>query len=133
MGEDGGLYRYTLTNGGLKDARHIGRNWQGLTNIASVGDFNGDGTADILATNANGDLFTYYTGKGGIIIQAAHTGRGWTGFTAFFAPGDLNADGRVDLVGRNATGVLYLYTNNSGNWGVAKEIGHGWGGFTLFA
>lgn len=133
VGEDGGLYRYTLTNGGLKDARHIGRNWQGLTNIASVGDFNGDGTADILATNANGDLFTYYTGKGGIIIQAAHTGRGWTGFTAFFAPGDLNADGRVDLVGRNATGVLYLYTNNSGNWGVAKEIGHGWGGFTLFA
>ncbi|MGD7732583.1 5'-nucleotidase C-terminal domain-containing protein [Propionibacteriaceae bacterium G57] len=133
IGADNGLYRYSIANGGtLRDARQIGKNWGAITNLASVGDFNNDGSADILATNATGDLFVYYSSPTGTIIQAAHIGRGWTGFTAMFGPGDLTGDGRVDLVGRNADGKLFLYANNNGKWGVAKQIGNGWGSFTLF-
>ena len=127
----GKLYRYTLTTGGFVGASQIGKNWDGIKYMTSLGSFNSDATADIIAVGTNGNLYAYYTGKG-LIIQAAQIGRGWTGFNALFSPGDLTGDGAPDLVGRNAAGTLYSYANQRGSFGGARQAGTGWTGFRLF-
>ncbi|MGA4506866.1 FG-GAP-like repeat-containing protein [Propionibacteriaceae bacterium G1746] len=128
---DGKLFRYTLTNDGFIGASQIGKNWQGIKQMTSVGSFNGDAAADIIAIGDNGNLYVYYTSRGNI-IQAAQVGRGWNGFTALFSPGDLTGDGRPDIVGRNAAGTLYSYANQQGSFGSARQAGTNWNGFRLF-
>lgn len=127
----GKLYRYSLTTNGFIGASQIGKNWGGIKFTTSVGSFNGDKSADIIAVGDNGNLYVYYTADGQI-IQAAQIGRGWTSFTALFAPGDLTGDGAPDLVGRNSAGTLYSYANQRGSFGAARQAGTGWNGFRLF-
>ncbi|WP_426623255.1 GH25 family lysozyme [Leifsonia sp. McL0607] len=111
--------------------------WGGFTKIAA-GDFNGDGTTDILATAANGTLYFY----AGVRQTASATawlqpgvvvGSGWDGFSSFVSTGDANGDGRADIVAVRPDGTLWLYAGNgktgaSGASGLSNPvvIGSGW-------
>ncbi|ASN52577.1 FG-GAP-like repeat-containing protein [Sinomonas sp. R1AF57] len=92
--------------------------------------FNGDGTADLFARTAAGDLVLYPgDGRGGWLAPQT-IGRGWGGFDTLLAPGDFDGDGAADVIARDAAGRLFLYQGNGqGGWKGAWQIGQGWGGF----
>ncbi|WP_344298734.1 FG-GAP repeat domain-containing protein [Sinomonas flava] len=93
--------------------------------------FNADGTADVFARNAAGDLLLYPgDGRGGWLAPQT-IGWGWGGFNLLLAPGDFDGDGFTDVMGRDDQGRLYLYQGNgSGGWKNAVQVGQGWQGFT---
>lgn len=127
----GALMRYTLSGSGFSGKTAIGKNWNGVKYMTSLGSFNSDATADIIAVANDGLLYAYYT-RDGKIIQKSKVGQGWANFTALFAPGDLTGDKVTDLVGRRNDGVLVSFANNRGSFSPARQAGHGWNGFRLF-
>ncbi|WP_267222195.1 choice-of-anchor tandem repeat GloVer-containing protein [Dyella silvae] len=73
---------------------------------AAVGDFNGDGVADILWTSANNDLYIWFGKAGGYTAQYAGTyPAGWSVVGA----GDVNGDGMDDLLWLNQSTHQFAY------------------------
>ncbi|WP_353945334.1 FG-GAP-like repeat-containing protein [Streptomyces sp. HUAS MG91] len=79
--------------------------WSGLTDLAA-GDFDGNGTTDLVGRNTATDRLQYWAGLGGgapdLFSTVKIVGSGWGNFTDL-AAADLNGDGRDDLVGRART------------------------------
>ena len=128
---DGRLWLYLGDGrGGVKSARVIGTGWQGMNGLYGVGDFNGDGWADLLARKSSGELLLYPMVRG-TISAARKAGSGWSSMQLVTAVGDFDGDRRPDLVARSkATGALWLYSGN-GTGGFARQrvIGTGWKNF----
>ncbi|MGA4508651.1 ExeM/NucH family extracellular endonuclease [Propionibacteriaceae bacterium G1746] len=129
------LYRYTLTANGLTGATVIGQNWDSMKFLFSVGDFNGDGLADLMGIRASDSTLWLYLGQPNASIgYARQVGQNWHGFKAAFSPGDLNKDGRFDLVGVDAQGRMWGYTNNGrGGWSFYRQLATGFETDRLFA
>ncbi len=124
------LYRGNGAGGWLADGQAIGNGWADFSALLNVGDFTGDGNADILArSGSTGALWLYpTTGRGGWGEPRA-IGQGWWAFTALAGPGDFDGDGRADVLGRTATGALLLYRGDGrGGWLDSRQIGQGWNG-----
>ncbi|GGP33150.1 FG-GAP-like repeat-containing protein [Streptomyces melanogenes] len=114
----------------------IGSGWNTMTNV-TVGDFTGDGKADVLATeSAAGDLYLY-PGTGavngmGTLGDRVKIGSGWSGMRDV-ARIDVNKDGKADVVAvETGTGNLYAYpgtgaVNGMNTLGERVQIGTGWG------
>lgn len=70
--------------------------------FGAVGDVNGDGRADLVAVDANGDAVSLFLnrGAGGFDPGTAHypTGRG----VSSVATGDVNGDGKIDVATANS-------------------------------
>lgn len=98
--------------------------------VFSPGDFDRDGTNDLLVVRSDGLLKLYRgDGAGAFRVTGGTTiGRGWAGFRAVFSPGDFSGDRAPDVIGISA-GKLYLYRGNGkGGWlGGRIQIGSGWG------
>ncbi|MFI2565002.1 FG-GAP repeat domain-containing protein [Paenarthrobacter sp. NPDC018779] len=124
---DGTLMMYPRINSAWESARTVGPGWNGFTTVLSPGDFNGDGTNDVLARDSSGRLFLYEgTGDGGF-RAGRQIGSGWNGFTAIVSPGDFNGDGNNDVLARDSSGNLYLYPGNgNGGWLNRSLVGTGW-------
>ncbi|WP_188285046.1 FG-GAP repeat domain-containing protein [Streptomyces sp. CBMA29] len=111
-----------------------------------VGDLNGDGTADLLATGTDGKLYVLY-GKGDGTLKKAVTyadsGDDWAPGT-IVRNGDNNFDGYQDVLRFSGTGYASSYANNGlgdfgrfgamsapwsradgASWTVARQILHG--------
>jgi len=95
--------------------QQIGRGWQAFDELDQVGDWDGDGTADLIARapgTAGGELRLYQgNGYGGFAPgTGTRIGYGWSVFDEIVAPGDWTGDGWPDLIARRAdTQVLYVY------------------------
>ncbi|MFE9445769.1 FG-GAP repeat domain-containing protein [Streptomyces sp. NPDC006602] len=80
----GTLWRYAGTGSASApfSARvKIGTGWQQYSKLFSPGDANGDGKADLMATNSSGALYFYAaTGTGTFKPRAAKATSGWTGW-----------------------------------------------------
>ncbi|MGR0161292.1 FG-GAP repeat domain-containing protein [Paenarthrobacter nitroguajacolicus] len=92
--------------------------------------FNADGTADVFARTASGDLLLYPGNGQGGWLPAQTIGRGWGVFDTLLAPGDFDGDGATDVIGRDRSGKLFLYSGNgTGGWKGSRQIGQGWQNF----
>jgi hypothetical protein len=122
------LYPGNGRSGWLPRVR-IGRGWQGMDAIVGVGDFNGDGRADLIAREkATGYLWLYPgNGRSGWLPRV-RIGRGWQGMDAIVGVGDFNGDRTADLLARErSTGALWLYPGDGrGGWLPRTQVGRGW-------
>lgn len=112
-----------IDNGGVVSAS-VPSSWR----VVGTGDFNGDGRADILWRNDNGQLSNWlgnvnggYTDNGGVAGASVPTS--WK----VVGTGDFNGDGRSDILWRNDNGQLseWVGTANGGftdNGGVVSNV-----------
>ncbi|MFF4308380.1 trypsin-like serine protease [Streptomyces sp. NPDC001601] len=137
----GVLWLYPGKGNGTFSARvRIGGGWSQYNQLRGVGDFNGDGKADLLARRSSGgDLYLYKgTGKSGTGLFSARVKvrSGWTGFNTLAAVGDLTGDGKADLLARTTGGTLYLYPGTgkatSEIFGTRKSLGTGFQQYDIF-
>lgn len=127
-------------NGTFAAAVRIGGGWSQYNQLRGVGDFNGDGKADLLARRSSGgDLYLYKgTGKSGSGLFSARVKvrSGWTGYNTLAAVGDLTGDGKADLVARTTGGTLYLYPGTgkgtSEIFATRKSLGTGFQQYDIF-
>jgi hypothetical protein len=85
--------------------------------VATTGDFNGDGRADILWRNDNGAIFDFLgTGNGGFTSNGDNSSVAIDNSWHVASVGDFNGDGRADILWRNDSGVMFdfLGTANGG-------------------
>lgn len=117
--------------GGWLPRRLIGRGWGSLSQVTSVGDWDGDGNLDMVARNdPTGRLYLFRgNGRGGWAASSV-IGYGWGGYSRLAGPGDWTGDGYPDLLAvETATGVLRAYRGNGrGGWLPSASVGSGWGG-----
>ncbi|MGW1880279.1 trypsin-like serine protease [Streptomyces sp. NPDC001975] len=143
LSEDSGgvLWLYPGKGNGTFGTRvRIGGGWSQYNQLRGVGDFNGDGKADLLARKSSGgDLYLYKgTGKSGTGLFSARVKvrSGWTGFNTLAAVGDLTGDGKADLLARTTGGTLYLYPGTgkatSEIFGTRKSLGTGFQQYDIF-
>ncbi|MGW7423498.1 trypsin-like serine protease [Streptomyces sp. NPDC054813] len=137
----GVLWLYPGKGDGTFGSRvRIGGGWSQYNQLRGVGDFNGDGKADLLARKSSGgDLYLYKgTGKSGTGLFSARVKvrSGWTGFNTLATVGDMTGDGKADLVARTTGGTLYLYPGTgkatSEIFGTRKSLGTGFQQYGIF-
>jgi hypothetical protein len=101
--------------------------------VFAGGDFNGDGHADMMAEESNGDLYLYPGNGTGGFGNGGHAiliGEGFNRYVSVFSVGDFNGDKHPDLMGlERPGGLLYLYPGNGkgafGNGGHGILVGEG--------
>lgn len=120
--------------GGFGTPRTVGTGWATFTTIVAPGDFNGDGTSDLLGVKANGTLWLYPgSGSGGFLAPTQiGTSTVFNTYT-FYTPGDFSGDGRADVILRRSDGVLLLGLGDGrGSFqGAFAQIGTGWSTLTV--
>jgi len=114
----------------------IGHNWSPFDILVNVGDFDGDGDADLIARNATTKALYLYRGNGSGGFQAGPgrvIAKNWSAFDKIVAAGDWDSDGDPDLIVRNATTKnLHLFRGNgSGGFtaGTGGVIARKWSAF----
>ena len=114
--------------GGWLAPQLIGTGWGIFNTLLAPGDFNGDGTADILARErATGLLWLYPRNAAGGWNPRVLIGNGWNFLPTLMSPGDFNGDRTADVLGYDATGALWLYPRTAqGAWAARVQVGHGW-------
>src|SRR5205085_1360931 len=74
------------------------------------GDFNGDGTADILWRHTSGAVYEWLL-NGTSIIGQGSPGSASTDWT-IVGVGDFNGDGTADILWRHTSGLVYIWLMN---------------------
>ncbi|MCZ2402222.1 VCBS repeat-containing protein [Paenarthrobacter sp. Z7-10] len=117
-------------HGGWLPRVRVGSGWNIFNAIVGPGDFNGDGTTDVLAREtASGNLWLYPGNGTWGWLPRVLVGHGWQSMTALLSPGDLSGDRASDVLARDGSGVLWLYPGNgSGGWLSRVRAGSGWNG-----
>ncbi|WP_173401504.1 FG-GAP-like repeat-containing protein, partial [Arthrobacter sp. H5] len=103
----------------------------------NAGDFNRNGTDDLVSRRVDGTLW-FHDGTGNGTFQApVRIGSGWDIYSQLVGGQDFNNDGRTDLIGRKTDGTLWFYagtgavtTSNEG-YKPAVKTGHGWNIFDI--
>ena len=129
--DDGTLWLHSSNCvGALKGSLKVGSSgWGAFTQVFSPGDFNGDGSSDVLARSSAGTLFLYPgDGKGGFRSRVV-VSSGWNGYDTLFSAGDAGSDRKADIIGRDAAGTLWVWPGNGrGGVGTRFKVSSGWSG-----
>ncbi len=124
-------------NGSLVDpnARRTLAGLSGMTAVVRIGDLNRDGREDVIARQANGDLWFYPGNSAGTGFGLRKkVGVGWQVLREVTAIGDLTGDGYPDLLAVSQGNNLYLYAGQPGSkLSGAKLVGGGWADKTELA
>jgi hypothetical protein len=95
--------------------------------LITPGDFNGDGTVDVLAKDKAGRLFLYGGNGSGGWLAPRQVGQGWNVLGKIGSAGDFNRDGFADIHGVNSAGELLMYYGDGrGGWKGVETVGWGW-------
>ncbi|TQO20778.1 VCBS repeat protein [Rhodoglobus vestalii] len=91
------------------------------------GDFNADGTADIVARTSSGKVLLYPSNGVGSWKSMVNTGENFASATALVSIGDLTRDRKPDLLSRDAAGGLWRYSvATDGTLSAPASLGTGW-------
>ncbi|MFB7030702.1 MULTISPECIES: FG-GAP repeat domain-containing protein [unclassified Streptomyces] len=112
-----------------------------VTRPAASHDFDDDGTADLLARQSDGTLWSFRTrtaAAGGPVVSAGavRIGPGWQVYDRIEAAGNLAGTTAPDVVARDRTGVLWLYRGTGDRVAPLTgrtRIGGGWQGYDRIA
>jgi len=105
----------------------VSGNWASLGELEAVGDWDGDGGADLVGKLSSGTLYLLRFSPTGAYLGPTAIGAGWQTYTGLTGPGDIDGDGKVDLLARDASGVLWAYrSNGTGGFLPRFKIGAGW-------
>ncbi|MFG3339552.1 FG-GAP repeat domain-containing protein [Glycomyces sp. NPDC048151] len=115
-------------SGGFGQRYDVGPGWNGMDLLATAGDLDEDGRADLLARRASDGALLFYGGDGTGFRPPVRIGFGWDAMSAVVAGHDYDGDGRADyLAVESATGYLWLYPGDgTGGHGVRVRIGSSW-------
>jgi hypothetical protein len=127
----GDLYFYPGQRTRLGARQPLGRGgWNSMGQLSGVGDFSGDGRADLVARqNATGDLWLYRgTGSATAFRTRTRLGAsGWNHMRDLVGVGDFDRDGKADLVAVEArTSRLFLYAGRGTSLLAPQVIGTDW-------
>jgi hypothetical protein len=110
----------TLTSSGNLGTTTITSDWS----IAGVGDFNGDGKADIVWQNSTTGQIYIWLMNGTTIAgggSVAYVSSGWN----IAGIGDFNGDGKADILWRNSTtGQVYIWLMNGTTIASGASVGY---------
>ncbi|MFD9565850.1 FG-GAP repeat domain-containing protein, partial [Streptomyces sp. NPDC059994] len=84
---DGKLYLHPgtgISTSPFKVRLYIGPGWQQFKNLAAPGDLNGDGRADLIATNSRGEAFRYDSNGYGGFKSRVKLGDGWNTYSDLY-------------------------------------------------
>ncbi|MER5204980.1 VCBS repeat-containing protein [Streptomyces sp. NPDC002825] len=99
-------------------------------------DYSDNGTPDLLARNAAGELFRADTLKGRASGKPVKIGSTWNAFTQIESVGNVAGNGNADVVAVDRNGEFWLYSNMRGdttnpgvrigtNWGIYNKLAGG--------
>ncbi len=121
---DGTLWYYQNTGntaGYFGAPVSIGSGWSAFNRVM-LGDTNGDGKADIIATKSDGTLWQALSNlpTSSTFSTTTLIGAGWQSF-ALLAIGDVNGDGKADALGMKSDNTVWYYQGS----GQAKPFSSG--------
>jgi hypothetical protein len=109
---DGALFVVTNDgSGGVAGSFRIGStiNWSKYDTITGVGDWNGDGTPDLIARTPAGSIYLYKGAGGGRINPTPQLlATGWDVYDQIVGLVDWNRDGLPDLIARKPDGSMWI-------------------------
>jgi hypothetical protein len=121
-------------NGGFGPVLNLPGPAAGSTQFPAVGDFNGDGNADIAATNVNNDSVSIWLGNGNGTF-GTRLDRPSGDAPRNLVVGDFNNDGKQDLAtvgsGTTNTNVVLHLGNGDGTFAALSNVPIGGLGFAL--
>jgi hypothetical protein len=107
-----------MANNGLRNVSSVVKTNLKLTKatmVINAGDWNRDGTGDLIARDSNKDRLVLYPGRGngqygaGVVMST-----GWKTFVNLAAVGDVTGDGKPDLMGRVNGGRMTIFPGAGG-------------------
>ncbi|MCT1458739.1 VCBS repeat-containing protein [Aestuariimicrobium sp. p3-SID1156] len=97
----------------------------------TLGDQDGNGQADLLASDSSGRLLQYSV-RGSRASSPYVIGSGWNGFSWISVVPDLNGDRISELIGRRTDGTMNLYWGKgAGTFSSGVRVSSGWNGLSL--
>jgi CARDB/FG-GAP-like repeat/RTX calcium-binding nonapeptide repeat (4 copies) len=123
---DGSVAAWEMNGGELKADVPVGagQNTTGW-HIQGTGDFNGDGTSDILWRNDNGQVALWEMSGGqlanGVLVGTNQNTSGWH----IEGTGDFNGDGTTDVLWQNADGRVAIWEMQGGQLASGMIVGAG--------
>ena len=128
---DGTLAHWTLNGAQITSSQQVTLGGNAVApdaswNVAGVGDFNGDGKADLLWRSTNGSLIDW-TMNGAQVTSAQNATLGGTPVTPdaswnVAGLGDFNGDGKSDILWRNNNGALVDWTMNGSQITASQNV-----------
>jgi hypothetical protein len=119
VGRDAAGHLVVVSNNGLTGARAplpTNLSVAGATQLLNVGDWDRNGTADVVVRIAGGDQLVLYPGLGnGTFGRSRSLGAGWAPITRLAAVGDVTGDGFPDLMGKTASGPMTIFRGAGNN------------------
>jgi hypothetical protein len=95
--------------------------------LTGVGDFDGDGYADLVSRKAGTDQLLLHRGKGGgALRKAVALAADWSSYDVTAGVDDLDGDGSPDLVARSGN-RLYLVPGHGNRISAPRQLARNWG------
>jgi hypothetical protein len=129
----------TIQVGTWQPAVTVGAGWS-IYNWVGFADLNGDGRPDILARDADGNLYAYQhvasnTVQVGMWSPAVLVGAGWNVYNEILL-GDVDDSGKTDIIARKPDGTIWGYSHVAsstiqvGMWSAGVQITSGMASYT---
>jgi len=127
VSSSGQLRRHRVAGHTLGTPVTLGSGFDRYTHVATVGDWNGDGYADVIVRTASGRLYLKRGSSTGTLRAGTPLPGGAVSVRSMAGIGDANRDGRPDLAVITGAGKLWLVPGD-GKLGrlPGKLIGSGW-------